>query len=135
MGDVVQDFFIVVIVQNTSNIKFFFYLLKKRIQTTKNILPSNTYQMKKNILPKNEFNLWKNSSIRGQSVGTIKWSAFSGKPLPVYRTTKQGLTCDFMGVSWKRSCYSRRSKSKHYAWRGRADLQPGKLGARLDCLL
>ena len=113
----------------------FFISPQKRIQTTKNILPSNTYQMKKNILPKNEFNLWKNISIRGQSVGTIKWSAFSGNPLPASRTTKQGLTCDFMGVSWKRSCYSRRSKSKHYAWRGRWDLQREKPGARLDWLL
>ena len=52
------------IVQITSNIKFF-YLLKKRIQTTKNILPFNTYQMKKNLFPKNEFNLWKNISFRG----------------------------------------------------------------------
>jgi len=41
----------------------FLYLLKKRIQTIKNILPFNTYQMKKNILPKNEFSFWKNSPI------------------------------------------------------------------------
>jgi len=50
------------IVQNTSNIKFF-YISSKRIQTTKNILPFNTYQMKKNLFPKNEFSHWKNSPI------------------------------------------------------------------------
>ena len=72
MGDVVQKFFIVVSVQFrfvycTKHFQhyIFLYLLQKRIQTIKNILPFNTYQMKKNLFPKNEFNLWKNSSIRG----------------------------------------------------------------------
>ena len=140
----VQKFFIVVSVQFrfvycTKHFQhyIFLYLLKKRIQTTKNILPFNTYQMKENFFPK------KMNFVSGkiaQSEDKV-WVQSSGLRFPAnhypFREPPSEVYPVILGVRPENvhATLGDRKVSTTLGVDAPSDLQRGKHGARLDCLL